>query len=95
MSGYDDLLKQYKPQPRYDRQEAFFADAADQMAVNPGNQLHVGGKVMATAETGLTLDSLGPVYKDKTQGRQGRRPVDSRARTTATSTRDCASHGPS
>jgi hypothetical protein len=67
VSGFDELLEQYKPQPRYDRQEAFFADAADQLAVNPGNELHVGGKVMATAETGLTLASLGPVYKDKTK----------------------------
>jgi hypothetical protein len=33
------LLRRYKPQLRYDSQEAFFADSAAEMAVNPHNTL--------------------------------------------------------
>jgi hypothetical protein len=67
VSGHDELLERYKPQPRYDRQEAFFADSAEEMTANPGNQLRrAGGQVIATAGNGLSLDTLAPQYADGT-----------------------------
>ncbi|HEY1594724.1 MAG TPA: hypothetical protein VGF74_04970 [Thermoleophilaceae bacterium] len=61
----EELLERYKPQPRYDSQEAFFADSAEEMTANPGNQLRrAGGEVIASAGNGLTLDALGTKYAD-------------------------------
>ncbi len=75
---HDELLRQFQPQPRYDSQEAFFADSAAEWTDNPGNELrrkYVGGEegelIAATdPEPGrqrLTLDFLGhPKYSDGT-----------------------------
>jgi hypothetical protein len=63
--SHEDLLKRFKPQPRYDTQEAFFADSAEEMTANPGNQLRrADGDVLAAAGNGLSLDSLGASYDD-------------------------------
>lgn len=53
----DELLVRFKPQLLYDSQEAFFADSAEQMTANPGNQLRrAGGQVVAEgAELTLAL----------------------------------------
>jgi Vacuolar protein sorting-associated protein 62 len=61
----DELLARFKPQLRYDSQEAFFADSAEQMTSNPGNELRRGdGTVVARADDGLGLSFLGPAYPD-------------------------------
>jgi hypothetical protein len=45
------LLRRYKPQLRYDSQEAFFADSAAEMAVNPHNTLRrADGTEIAAAD---------------------------------------------
>ena len=60
-----DLLERYKPHPKYDSQEAFFADSAAEMTDNPGNQLRrANGEVIASAGEGLSLDTLGAKYAD-------------------------------
>ena len=59
----EELLARFKPQLRYDSQEAFFADSAEQMTANPGNELRrAGGEVLARAGDGLSLSFLGPTY---------------------------------
>ena len=59
------LLERYKPQPRYDSQEAFFADSAEEMTANPGNQLRrADGTVIAETGSGLDLKTLGSTYPD-------------------------------
>jgi hypothetical protein len=61
----EQLLERYKPQPRYDSQEAFFADSAEEMTANPGNQLRrANGHVIASAGNDLSLAALGPTYAD-------------------------------
>jgi hypothetical protein len=59
----EELLARFKPQLRYDSQEAFFADSAEQMTANPGNQLRrADGEVLAQGGS-LTLALLGsPTY---------------------------------
>jgi hypothetical protein len=65
--SHEDLLERFKPQPRYDSQEAFFADSAEEMTANPGNELRrADGEVVAVAGNGLSLDTLGPKYPDGT-----------------------------
>jgi hypothetical protein len=55
----DELLTRFKPQLRYDSQEAFFADSAEEMTANPGNQLRrPDGDVLAEGDA-LTLELLG------------------------------------
>ena len=78
MAGHDDLLRKHQPVLRYDSNEQFFADSAEQWMVNPANELRRArtpagnGKVLASArpEGGvprLTLDFLGPTtYADGT-----------------------------
>jgi hypothetical protein len=62
---HQDLLERYKPQPKYDSQEAFFADSAEEMTDNPGNQLRrANGEVIAEAGSGLSLATLGATYAD-------------------------------
>ena len=61
----DELLARFKPQLRYDSQEAFFADSAEQMTSNPGNELkRKDGTVLQVAGGGLSLSSLGLTYSD-------------------------------
>ena len=72
-------LRRFQPQPRYDSQEAFFADSAAEWTDNPGNELrrkYVDGEegelIAATdPEAGgpkLTLDFLGHAeYADGTK----------------------------
>jgi hypothetical protein len=64
VSSHDELLERFKPQPRYDSQEAFFADSAAEMTDNPGNQLRrKDGEVLAAVGNGLRLELLGaPKY---------------------------------
>ena len=63
--SHEDLLERFKPQPKYDSQEAFFADSAEEMTDNPGNQLRrADGSVIAEAGSGLDLGVLGPTYPD-------------------------------
>jgi hypothetical protein len=65
--SHEDLLERFKPQPRYDSQEAFFADSAEEMTANPGNELRrANGEVIAAAGSGLSLDTLGLKYPDGT-----------------------------
>ena len=61
--SHEDLLERYKPHPKYDSQEAFFADSAEEMTDNPGNELRrANGEVIAAAGAGLSLDTLGAKY---------------------------------
>jgi hypothetical protein len=53
-----ELLERFKPQVRYDSLEAFFADDAAEMVLNPGNALSEGGKI--TSGAALVLDLLEP-----------------------------------
>ena len=106
MPDHDELLERFQPVLRYDSNEQFFADSAEQYAVNPGNELRRkrteagNGAVLASAqpksgEQQLTLGFLGrEKYAD---GRRCRRATSSAspARTTASSTAGCASHTPS
>jgi len=63
--SHENLLERYKPHPKYDSQEAFFADSAKEMTDNPGNELRrANGEVIATPGAGLSLDSLGAQYTD-------------------------------
>jgi hypothetical protein len=64
----DELLARFKPQLRYDSQEAFFADSAAEMTDNPRNDLRRAprddgpGELIAAAPQ-LSLDFLGsPAY---------------------------------
>ena len=69
--SHEDLLERFKPQPRYDSQEAFFADSAEEMTANPGNQLRrANGQVIASAGNGLSLDTLAPRYADGTDAQK-------------------------
>jgi hypothetical protein len=56
MRSDPELLEQFKPQVRYDSLEAFFADDAAEMVVNPGNTLSGD----SAAGRPLSLESLGP-----------------------------------
>jgi len=79
MAGHDDLLRKHQPVLRYDSNEQFFADGAEQYMLNPGNELRRqrgaqgNGKVLASARPQggvprLTLDFLGPEkYADGTK----------------------------
>jgi hypothetical protein len=69
MPDHADLLQRFQPQPKYDSNEAFFADAAAEWTDNPGNVLRrtshhgrLGAEIaFATPETGqvkLSLDFL-------------------------------------
>ncbi len=65
MSPVDDgtLLSRFQPCLRYDSLECYFADAADEWTLNPGNRLRrADGEVLATAGEGLSLDFLGDTY---------------------------------
>jgi hypothetical protein len=74
-----ELLRRFKPQLRYDSQEAFFADCAAEWTDNPGNELRrryvdgeEGALIAATdpapGQRKLTLDFLGhPRYADGTE----------------------------
>jgi hypothetical protein len=55
------LLKRFQPCLRYDSLECYFADSAEEWTRNPGNTLRrgeTGGKVLATAGKGLSLEFL-------------------------------------
>jgi hypothetical protein len=79
MPAHDELLRKFQPVLRYDSNEQFFADGAEQYMLNPGNELRRqrgpegNGAVLASAqpkadEPLLTLDFLGPdTYKDGTK----------------------------
>src|SRR4051812_42083316 len=58
MPGDAELLERFKPHVRYDSLEAFFADDAAEMVLNPRNALREGGKV--TSGAALSLDVLKP-----------------------------------
>lgn len=61
----EELLERFKPHLKYDSQEAFFSDSAEEMTANPGNELRrANGQVIARAGSGLTLDTLGAEYPD-------------------------------
>ncbi len=63
----EELLERFKPHPKYDSQEAFFADSAEEMTANPGNELRrADGTVIARAGSDLSLDTLGTTYPDGT-----------------------------
>ena len=78
MADHNDLLRRFQPVLRYDSNEQFFADSAEQYMVNPGTELRRkrteagNGKVLASAqpkagEQQLTLGFLGPKqYADGT-----------------------------
>jgi hypothetical protein len=78
MGDHNDLLRRFQPVLRYDSNEQFFADSAEQYMVNAGNELRRkrtdagNGKVLASAQPKaggqrLTLDFLGPKqYADGT-----------------------------
>jgi len=55
----DELLSRYKPQLRYDSQEAFFADSAEEWTANPGNQLRRAGGQLLAEPPQLALSFLG------------------------------------
>ena len=75
----DDLLRRFRPQLRYDSQEAFFADSAAEWTDNPGNELRRAyvdgraGELLAATDpkagkAKLALDFLGhPAYADGTE----------------------------
>jgi hypothetical protein len=83
MPEHDDLLKRFQPVLRYDSNEQFFADSAEQFMLNPGNELRRkrtdagNGAVLAAAQpkagqTQLALDFLGPkAYADGTPVQEG------------------------
>ena len=83
MPEHDDLLKRFQPVLRYDSNEQFFADSAEQYMVNPGNELRRkrtetgNGAVLASAqpkgdEPLLTLEFLGPkTYGDGSPVQEG------------------------
>ncbi len=83
MPEHDDLLKRFQPVLRYDSNEQFFADSAEQFMVNPGNELrrkHTdagNGAVLASAQPKdgqprLALDFLGATaYADGTPVQEG------------------------
>ncbi|HEV2774302.1 MAG TPA: hypothetical protein VGV90_01810, partial [Solirubrobacteraceae bacterium] len=83
MGAHDDLLKRFQPVLRYDSNEQFFADSAEQYMVNPGNELRRkrtatgAGAVLASAEPKdgepvLALDFLGPkTYRDGSEVLEG------------------------
>ncbi|HEX6461259.1 MAG TPA: hypothetical protein VF032_20245 [Thermoleophilaceae bacterium] len=61
----EELLERFKPHPKYDSQEAFFADSAEELTANPGDELRRGdGQVIATAGKDLSLSTLGVEYPD-------------------------------
>jgi hypothetical protein len=59
------LLARYQPCLRYDSLESYFADSAEEWTANPENRLRRkdGGSVPGPG--GLSLDSLGPEYRDR------------------------------
>jgi hypothetical protein len=75
---HGDLLRKHQPVLRYDSNEQFFADAAEQFMLNPGNELRrergedASAAVLASAQPqggqqALTLDFLGKTtYADGT-----------------------------
>jgi hypothetical protein len=83
MPEHDDLLKRFQPVLRYDSNEQFFADSAEQFMINPGNQLRRkrtdagNGAVLAAAQpkdgqAQLSLDFLGQkTYADGTAVKEG------------------------
>ncbi|MEY2441966.1 MAG: hypothetical protein QOJ46_1392 [bacterium] len=78
MPNHDALLRRHQPVLRYDSNEQFFADSAEQYMLNPGNELRRqrgpagNGAVLARAQPkdgqqALTLDFLRPkTYADGT-----------------------------
>ncbi len=80
MGEHDDLLKRFQPVLRYDSNEQFFADSAEQFMVNPGNELRRkrtatgNGAVLASAggEPALELAFLGKeTYADGSTVQEG------------------------
>ncbi len=57
MPEHDDLLRRFQPVLRYDSNEQFFADSAEQYMVNPGNELR---RKRAEAGNGAVLASATP-----------------------------------
>jgi hypothetical protein len=79
MGEHDDLLRRFQPGLRYDSMEQFFADSAEQWAVNPYNELRradadsAPGELVAKAPE-LTLAFLNAGhYADSTEVRDGDR----------------------
>ncbi|HET8674098.1 MAG TPA: hypothetical protein VFL87_10705, partial [Thermoleophilaceae bacterium] len=64
----DELLSRYKPELRYDSQEAFFADSAEEWTANPGNQLRRAGGELLAEPPQLALSFLGPTRYDDGAG---------------------------
>jgi hypothetical protein len=78
MADHDDLLERFQPVLRYDSNEQFFADGAEQFMVNPGNELRRKpgpdgpGAVLARAGEELALAFLGATrYGDGTPVQDG------------------------
>src|SRR4051794_34335182 len=63
MGTPEELLERFKPFLKYDSHEAYFADSPAEWTDNAGNYLMREDKtVLATAENGLDLGFLGPMY---------------------------------
>ncbi len=67
MAAHDDLLKRFQPVLRYDSNEQYFVDSAQQWTDCPGNELRrkdrsdgTKGQVVAMAGDALSLAFLGP-----------------------------------
>ena len=88
MADHDDLLKRFQPVLRYDSNEQFFADSAEQFMVNPGNELRRkrtatgNGAVLASAQPTATARSTLDVPR---QGRLRRRQPGRRRATSSAS----------
>jgi hypothetical protein len=60
-TGAQDLLQRFKPQLRYDSQEAFFADSAAEMTDNPGNTLRRAPKDDAPGDLIAEANATDPI----------------------------------
>lgn len=64
------VLERFQPCLRYDSLEGYFADSAQEWTANPGNRLcRKGGKVIATAGDGLSLNFLDARYPNGEEAR--------------------------
>ncbi len=72
MPEHDDLLRRFQPVVRYDSNEQFFADGAEQYMVNPGNELRrkrtddANGAVIASAQPALDTPQLTLAFLGRT-----------------------------
>ena len=99
MGDHDDLLARFQPVLRYDSNEQFFADSAEQLLVMPGVELRrkrtETGNGAVLARAGGELGSRSSLRRSTRTEAPSRRATSSapRARTTASSTARCARRG--